>query len=178
MDLTLPDSHEFRYAQNWWRDAIPDSSTTPISYIELGAHRGYNIVSVAKTYAQHPDSKIYAVDKWTDEQQEVYDFSQALFQSQGISDKVTAIKGDFETVLTGFADETFDIVMIDSIDHDKLSLYSQLAAKKVKKGGYIVFDDTHDHEVCAPIDAVYTLPDSDVTIVQNRNSQRYYKRNL
>ena len=54
----------YRTASNW-TPFIPVESK-PISYLEIGAFYGANLISVANTYAAHPDSKIAAIDPWID----------------------------------------------------------------------------------------------------------------
>ena len=46
-----------------WTSYIPISEH-PIKYLEIGVHKGENIVSVANSYCKHKDSIIYCLDPW------------------------------------------------------------------------------------------------------------------
>jgi hypothetical protein len=57
----------YRTATNWF-PIIPkkDFEKKQINYLEIGAFYGANIISVARTYGAHPESKLYCIDPWID----------------------------------------------------------------------------------------------------------------
>ena len=54
----------YRLCDNWLT-VIPQTNN-PINYLEIGTFYGANLISVAKTYAAHKDSKLYCIDPWED----------------------------------------------------------------------------------------------------------------
>ena len=58
---------QYRLADNWYRTInLNNYKNKPINYLEIGAFYGANILSVAKTYGLHSDSKLYCIDPWED----------------------------------------------------------------------------------------------------------------
>jgi hypothetical protein len=58
---------QYRLANNWFGNVdINNYKDKPINYLEIGTFYGANILSVAKTYGLHSDSKLYCIDPWED----------------------------------------------------------------------------------------------------------------
>ena len=58
---------QYRLADNWFSLVnVNDFKNKPINYLEIGTFYGANIISVAKTYGLHNDSKLYCIDPWED----------------------------------------------------------------------------------------------------------------
>jgi hypothetical protein len=58
---------KYRLANNWFDNIdLNKYKNTQINYLEIGAFYGANILSVAKTYGLHEDSKLYCIDPWED----------------------------------------------------------------------------------------------------------------
>jgi predicted O-methyltransferase YrrM len=180
MEVELLESHLFRYANGWWNSVVPDSSQQAIKYLEFGAFRGMNLVSVGQSFAAHPDSRIYAVDTWTDDEEGQYNtnYMNALLAKYNLTDKVTVLGGELDAILNTMDDESLDIIYIDHLNLSKMATYCELAARKVKRGGFVIFDDTHEPSLCEAIDAVYNDPVHNMSIVLNKNEQRFYQKAL
>lgn len=131
-----------------WTSYIPIEDR-PIQYLEIGCHKGTHVQQIARSYCQHPDSKIYCIDPWEDydEYPEYKTQQETIFQIFQTSiephkDKCKVIRGFSEEEVPYFEDEFFDIIYIDG-NHETDYVYRDaiLSLQKVKKGGYLVFDD-------------------------------------
>jgi hypothetical protein len=131
-----------------WRSYIPVLNTS-IQYLEIGVHKGENIIDVANSYAQHPLSKIHCVDPWEDyqeyteykkEQPVLFDMFKA--NTKHISDKCIKYRGFSDNIVPKFDDNYFDIIFVDG-NHEMEFVYRDgvMSFQKVKSGGYIIFDD-------------------------------------
>ena len=59
------DGVQYRLANNWFNILnVNDYKNKEINYLEIGAFYGANLISVAKTYGLHENSKLYCVDPW------------------------------------------------------------------------------------------------------------------
>lgn len=131
-----------------WSSYIPIQET-PIKYLEIGVHKGENIVSVAKSYCKHKDSIIYCLDPWED-YDEYFEYKNKqssifnIFEEniKEFQDKCRIIRGFSEIELPKFEDNFFDIIYVDG-NHETEYVYKDavLSLQKVKVGGYIIFDD-------------------------------------
>lgn len=140
----------YRLADIWF-PYIPVDSSRPIRYAEIGVFYGANLVSVAKTYAAHPESVMVAIDPWTDysdypdfkgQQMTNYDAFQTNLRTCGLEDRVTVRRGYSHEVLPTLEDNSFDIIYIDGNHEPEYVLEDAvLAFRKIKVGGYIIFDD-------------------------------------
>jgi len=54
----------FRLSSNWNNLVSLDLKNKPIKYLEIGAFHGANVISVANSYGEHKDSKLYCIDPW------------------------------------------------------------------------------------------------------------------
>jgi hypothetical protein len=58
---------QYRLADNWFNHIdMNNYKDKQINYLEIGTFYGANILSVAKTYGLHNDSKLYCIDPWED----------------------------------------------------------------------------------------------------------------
>lgn len=174
-----------RCAEDWWVGVIPDMSDRPIKYVEIGVFCGHNLCSVGKTFARHPESKLYAIDPWADyagynekyTQDQNYKYYRNNIRVSGIEQKVVECRGLSENIMPSFADEFFDIVYIDGSHlYDYVVRDCELAMKKVKKGGYIIVDDTNHPPIVAACDLIFNNPENKVTTVAVKDAQRYYRK--
>lgn len=131
-----------------WTPYIPIENR-PINYLEIGCHKGTHVQQIARSYCAHPESKIYCIDPWEDydEYPEYRDQQETIFKMFQTSiephkDKCVVIRGFSEEEVPSFDDEFFDIIYIDG-NHETEYVYidAVLSLQKVKKGGYLVFDD-------------------------------------
>jgi len=142
----------YRTASNWF--ALLDVNRykdTPIKYLEIGCFYGANILSVAKTYGLHPESKLYGVDPWEDyaeypeyknEQPTIYTTFIQNVENSGENNKIIVRRGYSNNEIPRFDDEFFDIIYIDGNHEPEYVLEDAvLAFRKLKKDGIMIFDD-------------------------------------
>lgn len=137
----------YRRADNW--NGFVPMPTTPIQYLEIGAFYGANLLSVAESYASHPDSKLVCIDPWMDyeaypeykgQQDGIY--STFLNNVESIREKLTIHRGFSNEVIPTLKDDSFDIIYIDGNHEPEFVLEDAvLSFRKLKVGGYLIFDD-------------------------------------
>lgn len=139
----------YRLANNWFSEVpIPEG---PINYLEIGAFFGANVISVANSYARHPDSKMYCIDPWCDydeypEYKGKQDMHYSTFMqnmtANGLETRVVPIRGFSNEELLKLPDNFFDIIYIDGNHEPEFVLEDAvLSFRKLKVGGYMIFDD-------------------------------------
>jgi len=138
---------KYKTAANWI--GFVPQPTGPIRYLEIGVLCGNNVLSVEKLYASHPDSVLVCVDPW-DEYVEYSEYKgeiqsyYEMFQrnTAHIKDKLDVHRTYSHKVLPTFEDDSFDIIYIDG-NHEPHYVMEDavLAFRKLKVGGYLVFDD-------------------------------------
>jgi hypothetical protein len=134
-----------------WKPYIPLTDSRPIQYLEIGVRHGCNVTQVARSYALHPESKVYCVDPWFDysdypeykgDQDNAYDFAMQKIDSSPHKEKFVICRGLSDDVVPTFEDNKFDLAFIDG-NHETEYVYRDgvMVFQKVKAGGYIIFDD-------------------------------------
>ena len=137
-------------AGSLWAPHIPITNT-PINYLEIGVADGGNAINVSRSYASHPNSKIYCVDPWKDYDaypeykgyQEIgYNAFLNNINTLANPSKFIIHRGFSDDIVPKFNDNFFDIIFVDG-NHETEFVYRDgvMALQKVKVGGYIVFDD-------------------------------------
>ena len=153
VQMTSFEGVQYRLA-NCWYDHIPvaEYSDKPIRYLEIGTFYGANLLSVAKSYALHPDSKLHCIDPWEDyehypeykgKQPNIYDtFMKNLDLLGDEKGKVTVHRGYSNQVVPTLEDDSFDIIYIDGNHEPEYVLEDAvLCFRKLKRGGILIFDD-------------------------------------
>jgi predicted O-methyltransferase YrrM len=140
----------FIQAHWFWTDVIPPTHEK-ITYLEIGAHSGSNAISVAQTYGTHIDSKIYCIDPWCDyddydEYKGLQDKTYSNFlknvKAVNLESKIVSIRGFSNTEIPKFEDSFFDMIFIDGNHEPEYVLEDAvLSFRKLKVGGYLIFDD-------------------------------------
>ena len=140
-----------------WKNLIPIPSG-PIKYLEIGCMHGANICSMMKTFAHHPDSEIHAVDPWfmyknyTFEDDTVTNYSNFINNIGKLAPKdlhkIYIHRGTSQKTLPTFSDESFDIIYIDGNHLKDYVLEDAVhSIRKLKSGGWLIFDDYHSEDV-------------------------------
>jgi predicted O-methyltransferase YrrM len=143
---------QYRLADNWYDHMnINKYAHKPINYLEIGTLCGANLLSVAKTYGLHPDSKLHCIDPWEDydeypefknEQDSLYSMFIKNVSSFGQKDKIIVHRGYSNNEVLKFDNEIFDIIYIDGNHQPEYVLEDGvLCFRKLKKGGIMIFDD-------------------------------------
>jgi hypothetical protein len=104
---------------NDWAGILPDTQTTPIKYLEIGAFYGANLLSVADTYASHPDSELHCIDPWldypeypeykNDDKETIYQTFCRNIAGSPKHDKIFTHRGFSHIEVQKFEDERFDL---------------------------------------------------------------------
>jgi len=143
---------KYRIADEW-ADIIPVSeyNSRPINYLEIGTFYGANLLSVARTYGDHKDSKLYCIDPWEDyneyseyknEQNIIYNTFKKNVKNSGFEEKIVINRGYSHKIVSTFDDNFFDMIYIDGNHEPEYVLEDAvLSFRKLKEGGIIVFDD-------------------------------------
>ena len=162
-----------------WSQYIPIEDK-PIQYLEIGVHKGINVVDIAKSYCKHPNSKIHCVDPWIDydeypEYKGQQDVLFSIFNTaiRGYEDKCVIHRGFSDTIVPTFEDNFFDISFVDG-NHETEYVYRDgcMSFEKVKTGGYIICDDylTSWSQTMKGIDKFLTEYSDKIQIVARPNS--------
>lgn len=133
-----------------WKPYIP-LVEKPIKYLEIGCADGGNVIHIGDSYGKHPNSELYCVDPWIDYdeypeykgQQEIgwKTFNLNISHSNHFS-KIRVHRGFSDDIVPTFKDSFFDIIYVDG-NHETEYVYRDavMSLKKVKTGGFIIFDD-------------------------------------
>jgi predicted O-methyltransferase YrrM len=136
-----------------WKVILPphEYENYPINYLEIGVLHGANVLSVASSYAQHKDSKLYCIDPWDDyDDKTEYKVSQNSSYEMFISnicnsdckEKVIINRGLSNIEILKHKDNYFDIIYIDGNHEPEYVLEDAvLSFRKLKIGGVMIFDD-------------------------------------
>ena len=144
---------KYKDASNWI-GYVPQPSG-PIRYLEIGVLCGNNVLSVESLYAAHPDSVLVCVDPWIDygdypEYKGVITTYYDYFcqNTASIAQKLEVYRDYSHRVLPTLEDESFDLIYIDG-NHETCYVLEDavLAFRKLKPGGWLVFDDYEGPDV-------------------------------
>ena len=142
----------YRTASNW-KSIIPleNFQNKPINYLEIGTFYGANLITVSKSYANHPESKLYCIDPWIDykDYPEYKNSQDKTFESfiknidiSGEKDRIIIKRGFSNEQLPKLKDNFFDIIYIDGNHEPEYVLEDAvLSFRKLKVGGIMIFDD-------------------------------------
>ena len=159
-----------RRASDFWLPFLPlfDFRDRPIRYLEVGVNYGCNAKAVALSYAMHPASKIYLVDPWID-YEDYADFLniQSDIYSQFLANinilapvhrnKFVIQRGFSGDEIGKFSENYFDLIYIDGNHQSRFVLEDAVMSfRKLKIGGFLIFDDAQDREVESAIFAFVT----------------------
>ena len=146
---------QYRIANNWFSYIdLNNYKDRPINYLEVGVFYGANLLSVAKSYGSHKDSKLYCIDPWEDyeeyyeyknHQKTIYDTFINNVENSGSKEKIIINKGYSTTEIPKFDNNFFDIIYVDANHEEQFVLQdATLSFKKLKIGGIMIFDDFND----------------------------------
>jgi predicted O-methyltransferase YrrM len=146
------DGVQYRLANNWFSKVnVYNYNNKPINYLEIGTFYGANIISVAKTYGLHNDSKLYCIDPWEDyeeyseyknQQESIYNKFMNNVENSGDKSKIIINRGYSNNEIPKLQDDFFDIIYIDGNHEPEYVLEDAvLSFRKLKKNGIMIFDD-------------------------------------
>ena len=162
----------------------------PVRIMEIGAYHGANACSYMKTYAQHPHSEVHCVDPWLD--YDGYDEYQTkqptnysrFFRNVSLLDpkdlhKLYLHRGLSEVIVPTFANASFDIIYIDGNHALRYVLEDAIQSyHKVKRGGWLIFDDMQDKEVNRAVQMFLTTHSEGFESIQIQNAQLFMRRKM
>lgn len=142
----------YRLANHWFNILnVNDYKDKPINYLEIGTFYGGNLISVAKTYGLHNESKLYCIDPWEDyedyseyknQQSTIYNTFLNNIENSGEKNKIIINRGYSNVEILKYPDEFFDIIYIDGNHESEYVLEDAvLSFRKLKKNGIMIFDD-------------------------------------
>lgn len=137
------------FSQDWSRHFVANAAAhwmslagKPVRYLEIGVFEGRSARWMLENILTHPESRMVGIDPWPIEGDPFEDRARANLAPFG--DRVELIKGRSDVVLREgrFADESFDIALIDG-DHRALPALtdSVLVWPLLKVGGMCTWDD-------------------------------------
>ena len=142
-----------------WLEIIPETFEK-MKILEIGSYHGANACSLLKTYGKnHAESEIHCCDPWYDyegyqeyKDKQISNYSTFIKNISKLSaedmKKIYIHRMLSENCITRFPDESFDIIYIDGNHESKYVLEDSIISyKKIKKGGWIIWDDIHDKQV-------------------------------
>lgn len=146
----------YRLSDRWF--SVVPVTGVPFRYLEIGVCCGSNLISVAQSYCAHESSELTAVDVWSD-----YDSLGCAYRKfkgtsninferfkrnierHGIASKVVIKRGFSSTEIPKLFDDYYDLVYVDGNHISNFALEDAvLSFRKLKIGGYMVFDDYDD----------------------------------
>jgi hypothetical protein len=142
---------QYRLANNWFSIIPLDAfNTKPIQYLEIGTFYGANLLSVANSYASHPNSTLTCIDPWQDydeyseykgQQDIIYQTFLKNIEESG-KENITVRRGYSHQIIPTLDDDSFDLIYIDGNHEPEYVMEDAvLSFRKLKKGGIIIFDD-------------------------------------
>lgn len=173
-----------------WTEIIP-MTNAPMKILEIGSYHGANTCSLFTTYACHQDSEVHCVDPWSDydgydeyKGKQQSNYSLFIRNISRLSDdslnKIHIHRMLSQDIDGRFKDDTFDIIYIDGNHKKRYVLEDAITSfKKLKPGGWLIFDDLQDPEVSGTIQVFlaiyneYFYPEAKVA-----NAQLFLRKNL
>ena len=143
----------YRRASNWYGNVdLDEFKDRPIKYLEIGVRHGGNVISVDRSYGQHPKSKLYCIDPWQDyddyserqwNQSESYQqFRKNVDNLMSDTNKLVILRGFSHIEVPRLEDDSFDMIYIDANHEPSYVLEDAvLCFRKLKVGGILIFDD-------------------------------------
>lgn len=151
----------YKSPNGWWAPHLQIDYDSPIKYLEIGTFYGVHAIQVSETLT-NPDSKIYCIDPWEDydeyteykgEQNKIWNAFNENLSKCPERNKFEIYRGFSENIVPTFSDNYFDIIYVDG-NHETEYVYRDgcMSFQKLKKGGYIIFDDYDWKETKVGID--------------------------
>lgn len=170
-----------------WKQFIPEYET-PIKIMEIGVYHGANVCSYMKTYGKNVNTEIHCVDPWIDyEEYPEYQNKQKTNYKLFINNiskldpvdlnKIFIHRGLSGKIIPLFQDELFDMIYIDGNHESKYVLEDAiLTMTKLKKNGWLIFDDIHDPLVIKAIESFLYIYKSEFLSIYSYNSQLFLNK--
>jgi predicted O-methyltransferase YrrM len=140
----------YKSPDRWWAPHVKIDYASSIKYLEIGTFYGIHAIQVSEKLT-NPDSKVYCIDPWEDydeyseyngEQNKIWNAFNDNLSKCPERNKFEIHRGFSEDIVPTFPDNYFDIIYVDG-NHETDYVYRDgcMSFQKLKKGGYIIFDD-------------------------------------
>lgn len=149
------------FTKDWFSARIPQWQTIVAPHLkdrqclglEIGSYEGRSAIWTLEHMLNHPDSRLFCVDIWTNQDVEKT-FDRNMVATEN-SHRITKLKGDAQKVLKSLW-QSFDFCYVDA-DHVAKSVIAQIAIvwPLLKKGAFVIFDD---YEWTHPPETAHELP--------------------
>lgn len=181
---------KYRLADNWF-DFIPleQHKNRPINYLEIGSYCGGNVISVAETYAAHPESKLYCVDPYVDypdyseyvgQQGTIYNQFLENIKAAGIYYKTIFYHEFSHQCVPNLPSSWFDIIYIDGNHNPEYVLEDAvLSFRKLRPRGFMIFDDYNWGNVAIyklAVDAFLSCYAKKIIYLGEKNTQVFIRK--
>jgi hypothetical protein len=172
----------YRLANNWL-DFIPRTNDK-INYLEIGAFLGANVYSVEKIYASNENSTLTVIDPWIDydeydeyQTEQESNYNLFIHNTKEIKDKLNIIRDFSFNALIKLEDNSFDMIYIDGNHNPEYVLEDAvLSFRKLKVGGYLIFDDVNWGDVDLGINAFTSAYAKKIKILGTQNFQMFIQK--
>ena len=163
------------FAENWLSIIPLDHfSGRSINYLEIGS--GDNTLSVANSYASHPDSTIVCIDLWDEEKHSEYKTFLNNIEESG-KGNITVHRGYSHKIVPTLENESFDIIYIDGSHEPECVLEDAvLSFRKLKTGGVMIFNGHYFDITRKCIDGFLSVYDTKINRLGLKNSQMFIQK--
>lgn len=151
----------YKSPNGWWAPNLQIDYNSPITYLEIGVFYGIHAIQVSERLT-NPDSKVYCIDPWQDydeyseykgNQNKIWNAFNENLSKCPERNKFEIRRGFSDNIVPTFKDEFFDIIYVDG-NHETEYVYKDgcMSFQKLKKSGYMIFDDYDWEETKKGID--------------------------
>ena len=145
----LKNNISYKLADEWTPNLdINDYNNRPINYLEVGVYYGNNLISVAKSYASHKDSRLYCIDTWNICENKYKDMAKNSFDIfmknmifYNITHNLIIFRGDDYNQINNLEDDLFDIIYINRNCSRVIIEDAILSFRKLKQNGIMIFNN-------------------------------------
>jgi len=176
----------YKNPNGWWAPHVQIDYGSPIKYLEIGTFYGIHAIQVSEKLT-NPDSKIYCIDPWEDydeymeykgQQNKIWNAFNENLSKCPERNKFEIHRGFSDDIVCTFPDNYFDIIYVDG-NHETEYVYRDgcMSFQKLKKGGYMIFDDYDWKETKLGIDRFMNEYKSRIHVVGGLtiDNQFYYQ---
>lgn len=174
----------------FWKDILELDTNKQVNYLEIGAFHGGNALTFLNLYGEHALSEVHCIDPWLsyDEYEEYSQEQNTNYQtfmnninrisSESLS-KLYIHRGFSHEKLIHFTDIYFDVIYIDGNHNPEYVLEDAVISfRKLKKNGYMIFDDYGWSNVHVGVDAFLKVYEKQIEIIACQNSQVIIRKKI
>ena len=164
--------NDFAKSTNWLTFIKPDR-IKPFNYLEIGVSCGHTLVTFERIYGRHPDSRMYGIDPWN-----LINYTNCLTNilSTGCAEKFELRKGFSHIEIGLLQDDFFDFIYINRNNTINVIEDAVLSFRKLKAGGFIIFNDYECESVKKGVDAFSTAYSDKISWMGITWGQNFFKK--